>query len=98
MHIRSMDPLDTVLSTLQETWKEACTYVLCSKERKATLRIIIEQSTVWQTPLLMNFIDFEKAFDSVDKNVICILTHHYGIPAPLVTLIQQMHEKTPPIY
>ena len=36
----------------------------------ASLRIIIEQSTEWQTPLYMNFIDFEKAFDRVDTNVI----------------------------
>ena len=29
----------------------------------ATLRIIIEQSIEWNSPLLVNFIDYEKAFD-----------------------------------
>nr|CAH8861970.1 unnamed protein product [Trichobilharzia regenti] len=29
--------------------------------------IIIEQSLEWQSPLYLNFIDFEKAFDSVDR-------------------------------
>lgn len=33
----------------------------------ATLRIIIEQSIEWNSPVYVNFIDFEKAFDSVNK-------------------------------
>ena len=32
----------------------------------ATLRIIIEQSLEWQSPLYVNFIDLRKAFDTVD--------------------------------
>ena len=60
----------------------------------ATLRIIIEQSIEWQSPLYINFIDFEKAFDRVDRDVIWMLTHHYGIPAKFVTLIQQMYENS----
>lgn len=36
----------------------------CS-DQIATLRIIIEQSIEWNTPAYVNFIDFEKAFDSV---------------------------------
>ena len=36
----------------------------------ATLRIIIEQSIEWQSPLYATSVDFEKAFDSVDRQVI----------------------------
>nr|KAG5685711.1 hypothetical protein BaRGS_027976 [Batillaria attramentaria] len=36
----------------------------------ATMRIIIEQSLEWQTPLYSTFVDFQKAFDSVDREVI----------------------------
>ena len=32
----------------------------------AIMRIIIEQSLEWQTPLYSIFVDFQKAFDSVD--------------------------------
>nr|KAG5699720.1 hypothetical protein BaRGS_022118 [Batillaria attramentaria] len=32
----------------------------------ASLRIIVEQSLEWNSPLYINFIDYEKAFDSVD--------------------------------
>ena len=31
------------------------------------------------SPLYINFINFEKAFDSVDRDVIWMLMHHYGI-------------------
>ena len=54
----------------------------------APQRIIIELSVEWQTPLYMNFIDFEKAFDSVDRNVIWQLMGHYGVPPKLIRLIQ----------
>ena len=33
----------------------------------ATLLIILEQSLEWNSPLYVNFIDYEKAFDSVDR-------------------------------
>ena len=42
----------------------------------ATLRIIIEQSLEWQSPLYSVFVDFQKAFDSVDRNVIWRLMQH----------------------
>ena len=38
------------------------------------------------------FVDFQKAFDSVDRNVIWRLMHHYGFPPKFVTIIQQMYE------
>ncbi|VDP20585.1 unnamed protein product [Schistosoma margrebowiei] len=36
-------------------------------DRIATLRIIIEQSVEWNSSLYINFIDYGKAFDSVDR-------------------------------
>ena len=56
------------------------------------MRIIIEQSLEWQTPLYTVFVDFQKAFDSADRDVICILVNHYGFPPKFVTIIQQLHE------
>ena len=58
----------------------------------ATLRIIIEQSLEWQTPLYTVFVDFQKAFDSVDRDVIWRLMYHYGFPPKFVTIIQQLYE------
>ncbi|VDP37488.1 unnamed protein product [Schistosoma margrebowiei] len=36
----------------------------------ATLRIIVEQSIEWNSSLYINFIDYEKAFDSVDRTTL----------------------------
>ena len=60
----------------------------------ATLRIITEQLIEWQSSLYINFTDYEKAFDNVDRDVIWMLMHHYGIPANFAILIQQMYENS----
>lgn len=39
-------------------------------DQNATLCIIVEQSIKWNSPLYINFIDYEKAFDSVDRETI----------------------------
>ncbi|VDP49743.1 unnamed protein product [Schistosoma margrebowiei] len=39
-------------------------------DRIATLRIIVEQSVEWNSSLYINLIDYEKAFDSVDRRTL----------------------------
>ena len=58
----------------------------------AVLRIIIEQSLEWNAPLYMNFVDFEKAFDSVDRSTLWKLLRHYGIPPKLVNIIKESYD------
>lgn len=58
----------------------------------ATLRIIVEQSLEWNSSLYVNFIDYEKAFDSVDRETLWKLLKHYGIPEKIITLIQRTYE------
>ena len=58
----------------------------------ATLRIIIEQSLEWQSPLYMTFVDFEKAFDSVDRETIWKLMSHYGIPHKFISITKKLYE------
>ena len=60
----------------------------------ATLRIILEQSEEWNSPLIMNFVDYEKAFDSVDRNTLWKLMRHYGIPEKMVNLVKSLYEGT----
>ena len=57
----------------------------------ATMRIIIEQSLEWQTPLYAAFVDFQKVFDSVDRGVIWRLMRHFGFPPKFINIIQQMY-------
>ncbi|XP_075316757.1 uncharacterized protein LOC142376932 [Odontesthes bonariensis] len=58
----------------------------------ATLRIIIEQSLELNSPLYINFIDYEKAFDSIDRDTLWKLLRHYGIPEKFVSLIQNTYK------
>ena len=60
----------------------------------ATLHIIVEQSLEWDSSLYVNFIDFEKAFDSVDRETLWNLLQHYGIPTKIVKLIRKSYEGT----
>ena len=53
----------------------------------ASLRIV-EQSLEWNSPLYINFIDYEKAFDSVDRETMWKLLRHYGVPEKIITLIR----------
>nr|KAG5710957.1 hypothetical protein BaRGS_013691 [Batillaria attramentaria] len=58
----------------------------------ATLRIIVEQSLEWNSPLYINFVDYEKAFDSVDRETLWKLLRHYGVPTKLVNLIKNSYD------
>jgi hypothetical protein len=58
---------------------------------KSALRIIIEQSLEWNTSLLLNFVDFEKAFDSLDREVLWNLMAHYGIPQKFMNIIRNSY-------
>ena len=44
----------------------------------ATLRIIAEQSMEWDSSLYINFVDYEKAFDSLDRDTLWKLLQHYS--------------------
>jgi len=60
----------------------------------ATLRIIVEQSIEWNSPLYVNFVDYEKAFDSVDRQTLWQILEHYGVPPKIVSLIKNIYNNT----
>ena len=39
-------------------------------------------------PLYINFIDYQKAFDSVDRETMWKLLRHYGVPVKIISLIR----------
>ena len=57
-----------------------------------TLRIILEQSLEWSSSLYVNFIDFEKAFDSLNRPTLWKLMRHYGIPHQITNLVKNSYE------
>ena len=58
----------------------------------ATLRIIVEQSLEFDSSLYINFVDYEKAFDSLDRDTLWKVLQHYGIPEKIITLIRNTYD------
>ncbi|VDP23363.1 unnamed protein product [Schistosoma margrebowiei] len=61
-------------------------------DRIATLRNIVEQSVEWNSSLYINFIDYEKAFDSVDRRTLWKLLRYYGVPEKIVNIIRNSYD------
>uniref|UniRef100_A0A8D9EGU9 Craniofacial development protein 2 n=1 Tax=Cacopsylla melanoneura TaxID=428564 RepID=A0A8D9EGU9_9HEMI len=56
-----------------------------------TLRIIVEQSTEYQTHLFLTFVDFERAFDSVSREAMWKALKDFGVPRKIINLIKSMY-------
>lgn len=56
-----------------------------------TIRIIIEQCVEHNSTLNLLFIDFEKAFDSINRNCIWNALRKRGIPSKLIALIKESY-------
>ena len=55
------------------------------------LRTIIEQTNEWKSSMYINFIDFEKAFDSIHRESLWQILHQYGIHRKLIEMIKEMY-------
>ncbi|VDO71852.1 unnamed protein product, partial [Schistosoma curassoni] len=84
---RMKDCVDTQLRDQQAGFRKdrSCT------DQIATLRIIVGQSLEWNSSLHINFIDYEKAFDSVDRTTLWKLLRHYGVPQKIVNIMQNSY-------
>ncbi|VDP73636.1 unnamed protein product [Schistosoma curassoni] len=58
----------------------------------STLRIIVEQSVEWNSTLYINFTDYEKAFDNVDRRTLWKVLQHYGVPDKIVNIIRNSYD------
>lgn len=55
------------------------------------LRRIMEGFKEYQLPLTVTFVDFKKAFDSINRSVMFSVLRHYGIPKVVVSAIQVLY-------
>jgi len=56
------------------------------------LRIIIEQSVEMRSPLYLLFVDYEKAFDSINRECIWAELINLGVPKKIVSLIRSSYD------
>ncbi|MCG8432127.1 MAG: reverse transcriptase family protein, partial [Candidatus Omnitrophica bacterium] len=56
------------------------------------LRNIIEQCLEWNAPLHINFVDYQKAFDSIHRDSLWKILRTYGVPSKIVQLIRKFYD------
>ncbi|VDP33040.1 unnamed protein product [Schistosoma margrebowiei] len=85
---RMKDSVDTQLRDQHAEFRKdrSCT------DQIATLRIIVEQPIQWNSSLYINFMDYEKALDSVDRKTLWRLLRHYGVPEKTVNIIRNSYD------
>jgi len=49
------------------------------------------QSLEWNSGLFLAFIDYEKAFHSVDQEAIWQILQHYGVPGKIINIFQCLY-------
>ena len=85
---RLKGPVDRTLRDPQACFRPGRSCI----DQITTLRIIVEQSIEWNSPLYANFVDYKKAFDSLDRESLWKLLRHYGVPIKFVNLIRNWYE------
>lgn len=58
-----------------------------------TLRIIVEQSVEWRSPLYLTFIDFKCAFDSIKHSALWSILERTGVPPKLINITKALYEE-----
>lgn len=53
---------------------------------------IIKQVNEWQATLYLNFVDFEKAFDSIHRESLWVIMAKYGIPEKIVKMVRVFYD------
>ena len=64
----------------------------CS-DQIVTLRIIIEQCLEMKVPCYLNFIDYQKAFDSIDRTTLWKILAYYGVPEKFIEIIKSLYSE-----
>ena len=60
--------------------------------RPVVVRRLQELGRARRIPLYMCFIDLQKAYDYVDRELLWVVLERFGVPEKMLTVIRQFHE------
>jgi exonuclease III len=58
------------------------------------LKMVMEKSRNYNKPLFMCFIDIQKAYDSVNRDLLWQICKHYGLTSKIVRMLQLLYKNT----
>ena len=86
--LRMKDPLEERLKDEQAGFRmkrSCCDHI-------TTLKIIVEETLEWNTGLYMVSVDFEKAFSSINRDMLWKILCYDGVPSKTIKMIQVLYE------
>ena len=89
IHTRLFEALDEYIRQEQTGFRPG----LSCSDHIFTLKQILEHSKEWNASLYVNFIDFEKPFDSIHRDSLWKILRHYGTPPKLVNVIKMLLQR-----
>ena len=69
-------------------WPSLCR---STTEQIMTLRFLLDAARSQKRSMTVAFVDYGKAFDSVDGGAIPVVLRHYGVPDPVVADVMQLY-------
>ncbi len=85
---RIRDPIDSVLRTNQAGFRVGRSCI----QQINILRRIMEEAERKQRSLFITYVDFKKAFDSIDRSMMFAILRNYGIPEKIVDAIRVLYD------
>ncbi|XP_062575905.1 uncharacterized protein LOC134237779 [Saccostrea cucullata] len=77
--------------TFDQIWKEEKERAGKVPDNQIIIRNILEQVNEWNATLSIQFVDFEKAFDSVYIDSLWVIMKKNGIPIKLITMAKALN-------